>query len=284
MNYSFGILWNFSRDFNYIMTNKEKPVFGTTEWAASNVNYLKGCSNDCKYCFSKEMAIRFKRKTPENWKEEEINWEAYNKNVKQREGYIMFPSTHDITPKHLDLAIDFLKRLLGNGNKVLIVSKPSFECIKRICDSFADFKDQILFRFTIGSTNNKTLKFWEPNAPDYNERKKALVYAFEAGYQTSISCEPMLDNRIDKVIDDLSQYVTDAIWLGKMNFAIRRLRTNGHLDAENQAAAEQLLEWQNDAAIKQLYNKYKDNPQIKWKESIKKVVGLEVSTIKGEDK
>lgn len=266
------------------MTNKEKPVFGTTEWAASNVNYLKGCSNDCKYCFSKEMAIRFKRKTPENWKEEEINWEAYNKNVKQREGYIMFPSTHDITPQQLDLAIDFLKRLLGNGNKVLIVSKPSFECIKRICDSFADYKNQILFRFTIGSTNNKTLKFWEPNAPDYNERKKALVYAFEAGYQTSISCEPMLDNRIDKVIDDLSQYVTDAIWLGKMNFAIRRLRTNGHLDAENQAAAEQLLEWQNDAAIKQLYNKYKDNPQIKWKESIKKVVGLEVSTIKGEDK
>ena len=56
------------------------------------------------------------------------------------------------------------------------------------------------------------------------------------------------------------------------------------MDAENQAAAEQLLEWQNDAAIKQLYNKYKDNPQIKWKESIKKVVGLEVSTIKGEDK
>jgi hypothetical protein len=94
----------------------------------------------------------------------------------------------------------------------------------------------------------------------------------------------MLDDKIDKVIEDLSQYVTDAIWLGKMNFAIRRLRTNGHLDAENQAAAEQLLEWQTDAAIKQLYNKYKDNPQIKWKESIKKVVGLEVSTIKGEDK
>ena len=141
------------------MTNKEKPVFGTTEWAASNVNYLKGCSNDCKYCFSKEMAIRFKRKTPENWKEEEINWEAFNRNVKQREGYIMFPSTHDITPKHLDLTLDFLSRLLGNGNKVLIVSKPSFECIKRICDTFTEYRDHILFRFTIGSTINKTLKY-----------------------------------------------------------------------------------------------------------------------------
>ncbi len=230
------------------------------------------------------MAIRFKRKTPENWKEEDINWEAYNKNVKQREGYIMFPSTHDITPKHIDLTIDFLKRLLSNGNKVLIVSKPSFECIKRICDTFRDHKDHILFRFTIGSTNNKTLMFWEPNAPDYQERKQALIYAYEAGFQTSISCEPMLDNMINKVIDDLSQYVTDAIWLGKMNFVIRRLRTNGHLDAKGQAVAEQLLEWQNDVAIKKLYNKYKDNPQIKWKESIKKVVGLEVSTIKGEDK
>jgi len=266
------------------MTAKCKPVFGTAEWAASNVNYLKGCSNDCKYCFSKEMAIRFKRKTPENWKEEEINWEAYNKNVKQREGCIMFPSTHDITPQHLDMAIDFLRRLLGNGNKVLIVSKPSFECIKRICDTFSEYKEYILFRFTISSISNQTLKFWEPNAPDYEERKLALIYAFEAGYQTSVSCEPMLDNKIDNVIEDLSQYVTDAFWLGKMNFAIRRLRTNGHLDAENLAVAEQLLAWQSDVAIKKLYNKYKDNPQIKWKESIKKVVGLEVSTIKGEDK
>ena len=262
---------------------KEKPVFGTTEWAASNVNYLKGCSNDCKYCFSKEMAIRFKRKKPENWKQEDVNWEAYNKNLRYRAGYIMFPSTHDITPEHLDLAIDFLKRLLSVGNKVLIVSKPSYPCIKLICDTFTQYKDQILFRFTIGSANSNTLRFWEPNAPDYKERKQALLYAFEAGYQTSISCEPMLDNRVDKVIDDLSPNVTYAIWLGKMNFALRRLGTNGQLNDETRTAAEQLLEWQSDMAIKRLYDRYKDNPKIKWKESIKKVVGIEVSTIKGED-
>ena len=264
--------------------NNSKPVFGTTEWAASNVNYLKGCSNDCKYCYSREMSIRFKRKTPETWKNEEVNWKVYNKSVHYRDGYIMFPSTHDITTEHLLLAIDYLKRLLGNGNKVLIVSKPSYKCIKTICDSFGEFKDNILFRFTIGSSNSETLRFWEPNAPDYKERKKALVYAFKAGYQTSISCEPMLDNRVDRVIDDLSCYVTDAIWLGKMNFAIRRLRTNGQLDAETQKAAEQLLAWQSDENIKVLYKSYKDNLQIKWKESIKKVVGIEVSTIKGEDR
>ena len=145
------------------MPDKEKRVFGTTEWAVANANYLNGCSNDCKYCFSKEMAIRFKRKTPDNWKQEEVNLEAFNKNPRYRDGYIMFPSTHDISPEHLDLAIDFLKRLLGVGNKVLIVSKPSYPCIKQICDTFTEYKDQILFRFTIGSCECKGAKFSTPN-------------------------------------------------------------------------------------------------------------------------
>lgn len=264
--------------------DKNKPVFGTTEWAASNVNILKGCSNDCKYCYSKEMAIRFKRSTPESWKDEVVNWSAFNKGASKREGFIMFPSTHDITSKHIDLVLDYLKRQLSVGNKVLIVSKPSYLCIKRICDALGEHKDSILFRFTVGSANSNTLQFWEPNAPDYEERKRSLIYAFENGFQTSLSCEPMLDNRIDIVIDDLSRYVSDAIWLGKMNFAVRRLKANGHFNAENQIAAKQLLEWQSDEAITALFYRYKDNPLIKWKESIKKVVGLEVSTKKGEDR
>lgn len=266
------------------MAGNNKQVFGTAEWAVANANYLNGCSNDCKYCYSKDMAIRFKRKTPETWKDEVINWTSYNKTVRGRGGYIMFPSTHDITPGHLDLALDFLWRLLRSGNSVLIVTKPSLECIKRICDSFAKYKDRILFRFTIGSVNPETLRFWEPNAPDYQERKESLVYAFNAGYKTSLSCEPMLDNNVKAIIDDLSEYVTDAIWLGKMNYAIRRLKTNGHGDQESLNAANQLLLWQCDDSIRMLYKEYKDNPKIKWKESIKKVVGLPVSTIKGEDK
>jgi len=75
-----------------------KQVFGTTEWAVCNANFISGCSNDCKYCYAKEMAIRFKRKTPENWKVEEVNLTKYNKRFKKVEGQIMFPSSHDLTP------------------------------------------------------------------------------------------------------------------------------------------------------------------------------------------
>lgn len=261
-----------------------KTVFGTTEWAVANTNYLNGCSNDCKYCYSKDMAIRFKRKTADTWKDEDVNWAAYNRPIHHKEGYIMFPSTHDITPDHLDLAIDYLARLLKNGNTVLLVTKPSFRCIEQICHKFESYKDKILFRFTIGSTNSDTLRLWEPNAPDYSERKRSLVFAYNAGFKTSISCEPMLDNRVEEIINDLSEYVTDAIWLGKMNFVMRRLKSNGHATPQMLKAAKQLLIWQSDDSIKALYEVYKDNPKIKWKESIKKVVGLEISTKKGEDK
>ncbi len=46
----------------------KKQIFGTKEWAASNVNIQSGCPNDCRYCYAKSMAIRHKRKTRENWK------------------------------------------------------------------------------------------------------------------------------------------------------------------------------------------------------------------------
>jgi hypothetical protein len=40
---------------------------------------------------------------------------------------------------------------------------------------------------------------------------------------------------------------------------------------------------QSDEWIVELYNKFKDNPKLKWKESIKKIVNIEIPTIKGLD-
>jgi DNA repair photolyase len=34
---------------------------GTKEWADHNVNCIRGCSNDCRYCYAKIMAKRFGR-------------------------------------------------------------------------------------------------------------------------------------------------------------------------------------------------------------------------------
>ena len=264
------------------MKAANKKVFGTHEWAVKTVNFINGCQHDCKYCYSKEMAIRFKRKTKNTWKKETVTKKA-PESFKKIEGTIMFPSSHDIHPSHLKEAICYLEKLLSAGNRVLIVTKPHYECIKAICDNFTDYKNNILFRFTIGSANSEVLKYWEPGAPDFRERIKALKYAYQKGYETSISCEPMLDDNIEEVIEKTFSSVTDAIWLGKANFLIKRLNQNGHKEKHILIRAKQLLEWQSDESILTLFHKYKDIEKIKWKESIKNVAGLEIASQKGLD-
>lgn len=260
----------------------KKKVRGTYEWASHNANCAVGCSHNCHYCYARTKVIRSGKRTPETWKNESLIPEAFSKKITKRKGTVMFPTLHDITAFNLPGCAVYLERLLLVGNKVLIVSKPHYECIRFLCNAFVPYKDQILFRFTIGSADDNVLSFWEPSAPCYSERIDSLVHACSSGHQTSVSCEPMLDDNIHKVITDASPFVSDAIWLGKANKLIERLTVNGASDDVLKRAVS-LMQSQSDEKIKELYERYKDNPKIKWKESIKEIVGLEVPTKKGLD-
>ena len=263
---------------------KEKQVFGTCEWATENANFISGCIHDCKYCYSKEMAIRFKRKTTENWTEEEVLPKQLKKNFKKINGYIMFPSSHDISPENLAFSLSFLDNLLKNDNNILIVTKPHFSVIEKICETFSKQSNNILFRFTIGSCKTETLKFWEPNAPSFEERLKSLKHAYKLGFKTSVSCEPILDINIEPLIEKITPFVTDAVWIGKPNFLLRRLKMNGIQDKETIQKANELNVSLSDSWIVGLYETFRNNPKIKWKESIKKIVNIEIQTTKGLDK
>jgi DNA repair photolyase len=263
---------------------RSKPVFGTKEWACQNENCLFGCSNGCKYCYALENHARFKRKMPVNRMQERLRPNALTQKFGKLDQRIMFPTVHDIPPGFLNECMIFLEHMLLPGNEVLIVTKPRLDCINAICERFIPFKDKILFRFTIGSTDSDTLNFWEPNAPDFQERMASLQYAFQQGYQTSVSCEPMLDGKVEEIIKETEPFITDAIWLGKMNKLSYRLRLNGEDDPITIDKAEELIRLQSKGFIPGLYRRYKDNPKVKWKDSIKKVVGLEVATEPGLDK
>ena len=122
------------------------------------------------------------------------------------------------------------------------------------------------------STDDAILSYWEPGAPLYSERKASLKYSYERGFQTSVSAEPMLDSpHIDTLISDLSPFVTDSIWIGKMNHLGRfKNVSDQHLRQE----INRIELGQTDIAIKAIYRRYKNNPMIKWKDSIQKVVGI----------
>jgi len=260
-----------------------QTVFGTKEWAPQSANIVEGCSNNCKYCYAREMAVRFGRKKPNEWENEVYREDWAQKNYLPRNGRIMFPSTHDITPTNLNESVAFLKRLLLQGNSILIVTKPSLSCIHKLCHELSSYKDQILFRFTIGSVQDSVLSYWEPGAPCFDERFQSLKLAYNRGFSTSISCEPILDDDPSEIIETLLPYITDAIWMGKPNALIRRLKMNGYQDKSTIVSAINLMNSLTDEMIYDLFIRYGDNPKIKWKESIKKVLDLTIPEEVGLD-
>ena len=255
----------------------KKNKFGTKEWAPVSLNFITGCGNSCKYCFAKASSTKYKKGNAANWKNEQVRQHDLKKKIRKYDSMVMFPSTHDIRPEHLEESIIFLGKILKAGNEVLVVTKPHLQCIQRICQEFEYYKDKILFRFTIGSADDSVLKFWEPNAPSFKERIDSLKYAYKTGFQTSVSCEPMLDDKIHSVIEKVLPYVTETLWIGKANYLIGktgrgRLDFNDENDPVTLARAKELIEWQSDENILELYNLYKDNPKIRWKESISNVI------------
>jgi DNA repair photolyase len=250
---------------------------GTKEWSTVSKNIFFGCRHNCRYCYARANALRFKQITkPEEWTDMHLNARSLNERprfYKGVENRIMFPSSHDILPEHLDVTVEYLKKWLGAGNSMLIVSKPHLECIVRLCNDLEQYKDQIVFRFTIGSYDDKVLKFWEPDAPSYTERMQSLKHAYKKGYKTSVSCEPYLDGSVTFVVDAVSSYVNDTIWVGLMNAIAQRVDTTGWTK-EDFAFLESTKNCQTKDTVEFLYQELHENPKVRFKDSIKRVLGL----------
>jgi DNA repair photolyase len=248
---------------------KRLKTEGTKEWADSNVNIASGCSNNCRYCYAKKMAIRFKRKTEESWKEMEINQKAINKGYRKRKGRIMFPSSHDITVDILVECVKVLRKILSAGNQVLITTKPDVFSTLALYAVLEDYKDQVQFRFTITSINDKLLEFWEPNASSFAIRLFTLIQAFENEFKTSVSIEPFLDEDPGPLINELYPYITESIWIGPMNY----------IWDKDFKTPEELMELERVKRIHQrwnlirIYNKYKNLDKIRFKDSFMNRLG-----------
>ncbi len=251
-----------------------RPPTGTQEWAASNVNIQNGCEHDCRYCYAKTMAIRFKRATAASWGQPRFRQHDLDRSFTKRAGRIMFPTAHDITARNLDECLLVMTRMLAAGNDLLIVSKPWLACVTRLCAELDPYRSQIVFRFSIGSTDEAALSYWEPDAPSFAERLACLKTAHLRDFQTSVSGEPMLDGNPDAMIAAVRTYVTDSIWLGKINRLRQILPLNCPRDSEAVRRGEALVALQSDKDIRALHARYRRDPLIKWKDSIKAVIGL----------
>lgn len=244
---------------------------GTAEWAEVNENICIGCPNNCLYCYAAANAARFKKRDREDWHIEEFTKRAEITSYPARGGVIMFPSTHDITFFNVDAYIRVARLILEKGNKLLIVSKPRLELIKKVCAGLIHFKKQILFRFTLGTIDDSVSLFWEPGAPLPGERLECLSFARGAGFKTSVSIEPMLGGYTGTInlVKAVREFSPETIWIGKMNKA--RLRIDLTV-TKNLQAVNIIERLQADYEIMGLYDRFRGDSDIRWKDSIQEVV------------
>lgn len=260
-----------------------KPIRGTREWAVANIDCCTGCSHDCRYCYARYDQVEKKRRlTAEEWRICRVHEEEVLKAQPLYPGQVMFPTTHDILPENLRACITVISNLLAADNRVLVVSKPHLHCVQELCREFSDSRDRLLFRFTITARKAELLAFWEPGAPDYPERRASLCHAFQNGFQTSVSVEPMLDTGdVADMVSELLPCVTHSLWLGKMN----RIAERVNIDSEQvQREVERIRAGQEDKVIWEMYRRLRHEPLVRWKESIKTVVGLELPDKPGMDR
>jgi DNA repair photolyase len=243
----------------------KKITSGTKEWADYNVNCFKGCHNNCRYCYAKVMAKRFGRCTENTWKTMHVRKDVLNKTFRKYNGRVMFPSSHDIIdePKVKQVCLDVIQKLLEADNEVLVTTKPSYNVTKEIIDRFEPFREQIQFRFTITSKNDRLLSFWEPNAPLFKERFNSLRYAFENEFKTSVSIEPFLDYSPQELFEKISPFVTESVWVGPMNYMARN-----RIKKRDLAQYEETRKNYEVVNLARIYKDLKNKPLIRFKDSM----------------
>jgi len=253
------------------LINKREITSGTREWADRNINCIKGCSNNCRYCYAKLIAKRFGRCTEDTWKEMKIRSDIVNKRFGKYAGRVMFPSSHDITdaPGVKEACFIVIQKLLEAGNDLLITTKPRLSITKDIIKTFGSFESQLQFRFTITSKDNLLLSFWEPSAPTFEERFGSLKYAYEAGFKTSVSIEPFLDYDPRGLIEIVSPFITESVWLGPMNYIPRK-----GISTQNEQYYEEIRERSDTHRLRAIFEDLKEVPKIRFKDSMVNRLGL----------
>lgn len=212
------------------------------------------------------MAKRFDRIAGQTWANMEIRKEALSKNFKKRSGRVMFPSTHDIFDfsPFKEACFIVLEKLLKSGNSVLITTKPRFVVIQEISQQFEPYKEQIQFRFTITSSSDRLLEFWEPNAPRFKERIASLKYAFQKRFKTSVSIEPFLDYDPKELVKIIEPFVTESIWIGKMNYIPRK-----NISEKDKPYYNEIRQNYEYNHLLEIHNRLGRNPKIRIKDSIR---------------
>jgi DNA repair photolyase len=254
---------------------------GTREWSDHSVNCCLGCRHGCLYCYARQAALRWgKIEAAADWTNERADADAATSRRKKYQGTVMFPTTHDITAGNGGACLSALVGLLQADNRVLVVSKAAGHVppLLMAAHHFARGRGQIELRVSLTCLSYEMAVFWEPGAPPPAERIEAIKSARRMGMEVSISAEPLLepdlaDNLVLKV---MAAGAEGEIWIGAANqFRARTAWCRGMHGLD--AAISDIEAGQTPAKMRAVYEILNGNPQVRWKDSYQRVLGIDAT-------
>jgi DNA repair photolyase len=238
----------------------------------------RGCENDCIYCFARHATTRFASSfinKEQPWTEP-VKIESLKK-ARAGQTTILFPFTHDITEINVNDCIDFVKMQIASETNVIIVTKARRSVTTKMCEALKEHRDQVMFRFTIGSMSNDTLIFWEPGAPSFEERIESIEIASEMGFDVSAGLTPYLDINEDDTVrlieylngmDEINRHV----WISKMNNPMPALSCAGRIDETTMSTARELAASQTREHILSLHDRVKHLPKVRYISNVSSII------------
>lgn len=198
-----------------------KPAGRAREYSPLALNYYKGCSHNCKYCYVPNMLGRFNK----NYKHENVfiptekGFKELELSAKKNKGceQILLSFTGDpYCGVHPEITTRVLEILNKYKHKVAILTKGGDRVMNDL-DLIKSFGDRIKIGATLTFDNNNDSLQWESGAALPNERIESLNILTQEGVKTWASFEPVIEPYQSlNLLKQVSTFI-DHVKIGKIN-------------------------------------------------------------------
>lgn len=208
-----------------------EPRGKAAEYSPLAMNIYKGCSHGCVYCYAPSATYKQRQEFHNNIQPRNNFFSELSKDIQKFRGdkrpILMCFTTDPYQPIEdtAKLTRISLKRLIDNGNSVKILTKGG----TRAARDFDLMKTgNVSFGCTLTFVDPVKSLEWEPGATFPEDRINALRQAKNAGINTWVSLEPVIDpNQVYAIVDATHEFV-DLYKVGKLNYHPRSKEINWH--------------------------------------------------------
>ncbi|MHB8276374.1 MAG: radical SAM protein [Candidatus Humimicrobiaceae bacterium] len=191
-----------------------EPAGKAREYSPLALNLYNGCRNGCLYCYVPNVC---KKDKSQFHSKVEVRQDILKKleldcisSIKEK---VLICFTSDPYPENSQVTREALKIFNEyNVNFQILTKNPS-----RASRDFDLYKEGDCFAVTLTFINEADSLEWEPKADLPYERLEGLQKAKEAGIETWVSLEPVIDPEQSLKLIDLSYEFVDLFKVGKIN-------------------------------------------------------------------